>query len=154
MSKLQVGRVFLSHTFAKKKFGQKVSGQVGQIWMSILIKVCKIPISPPKNSKNYLYVLKLLEIEKALYPSPPPQTRDLPPSWMFLTPSIRTNFNSKMSKLLGQEGRVDKRELVQTFFCLYQGTRQVGQILFGHMSKILQGFFLECSPNLGTQAIS
>ena len=126
MSKLQVGRVFLSHTFSKKK----VSRQVGKIWMSILIKVCKIP---HKNSKNNLYVLKLLEIVQT-----PPKNEGPSPFWILLTPSIRTNLNSKMSKLLGQVGRVDRRELVQTFFCPYQGTRQVGlgQTQYGHMSII------------------
>ena len=59
-----------------------------------------------------------------------------------------TTFYSKMSKLFGKVGRVDKRIHVQTFFCPYQGTRQVGQTYFGHMSKISQIFFLGPSPNL------
>ena len=46
MSKLQVGRVFLSHTFSKKKFGHEFSGQVGQILMSIPIKVQQSHSSP------------------------------------------------------------------------------------------------------------
>ena len=36
-----------------------------------------------------------------------------------------------MSKLFGQVGRVDKRVLVQTFFCPYQASRYVGQTQFG-----------------------
>ena len=55
--------------------------------------------------------------------------------------NLVANFISKMSKLFGEVGRVDRRIFVQTYFCPYQGTRQVGQTHFGHMSKISQGFF-------------
>ena len=51
-----------------------------------------------------------------------------------------------MSKLFGQVGRLENRELVQTYFCPYQGTRQVGQTQFGHMSELSQFFYLGPFP--------
>ena len=49
--------------------------------------------------------------------------------------------NPNKIKLFGQVGRVENRGLDP-----YQGTRYLGQILFGHMSK-LSYFFLEASLN-------
>ena len=50
-----------------------------------------------------------------------------------------------MSKLLGQVSRVEKKVLVQTYFCPYQGSRQVRQTQFGHMSKLSHFFLLDPS---------
>ena len=55
--------------------------------------------------------------------------------------NLGANFISKMSKLFGKVGRVDRSIFVQTNFCPYQCSRQVGQTHFGHISKILQFFF-------------
>ena len=57
--------------------------------------------------------------------------------------NLVANFISEMSKLFGEVGRVDRRIFVQTYFCPYQGSRQVGQTPFGHMSKISQFFLLD-----------
>ena len=56
MSKLKVGRVFLSHTFFKTKFGHKYSGKVGQIRMSIPIEVYSI-LNMVMVQKEFLYIL-------------------------------------------------------------------------------------------------
>ena len=57
LRKLQVGRVFLSHTFSKKIFWTR-SDMVVHTYECI-----QNPSIPPKNSKNYLYPpLKLLKI--------------------------------------------------------------------------------------------
>ena len=122
MSKLQVGRVYLSHTFAKKKVWTK-SFRVGGSDMDVhTYKSMQNSKIPPNNSRNGLYPpLKLLEFVQKHHKN------EGPPLWMFLTPSLRANFWSKMSKLIGQVGRVGRKIYVQTKFCPYQGV-QVGRV--------------------------
>ena len=50
---------------------------------------------------------------------------------------LRANFCSKIFKLIEEVGRVERKVFVQTNFCSYQGTCQVGWTQFRHsMSNI------------------
>ena len=48
--------------------------------------------------------------------------------------NLVSNLISRMSKLFKEVGRVDMRIFVTSYFCPYQGTRQVGQSHYVHFS--------------------
>ena len=146
MSKSQVGWLFSSHTFSKKKLDKNFQGRQVR---SIPIKVCKIP-NQVMLGIFFLWFWRDFFIFQVI----PKEVLHLRVSLIIFNliinqqnPNnckkifIRTIFNWKMSKLFGQAGRAhNKRTCPNLILSILR--YQVGRVTqFGHMSKISQ-FFL------------
>ena len=140
----QVG-YFLAILFLRKKFGHKFSGQVGQILMSIPIKVCKIP-NMVMVGMFFLWFGRDFFIFKVI----PEKILHLKVSLVKFNLNINQQNPNKSEKMyvknfLDRQGEQTIRVLVQTYLCPYQDTRQVGQT---DICPNFRSFFLEGFPKL------
>ena len=142
MSKSQVGRVFLSHTFSKKKVwttnfevgrsAMDVHTFINLWWLAVVWKWYVLFEVIPNESLDFKASLiksvskylnrNTLGFSSCIKGETSKKRYQIP---VKIKNSI-ANFRSKMSKLFGQVGRVDRRILVQIHLCPYQATRQVG----------------------------
>ena len=142
MSKSQVGRVFLSHTFSKKKVwttnfevgrsAMDVHTFINLWWLAVVWKWYVLFEVIPNESLDFKASL-IKSVSKYLNRNTLGFSScikgETSKKRYYIPVKIKNsiaNFRSKMSKLFGQVGRVDRRILVQIHLCPYQATRQVG----------------------------